>query len=92
MHVERDNTTHVNEKLEQWNSNPKKGVTKATQTQQKKCGNGNENRSQQNGEYLQLRLAVGICFLRSCVLKSVSIQNIQTKQKGAYGFFRIIFV
>ena len=59
-----------------------KGYTNATE----KSGNGNENRSQQNGEYLQLRLAVGICFLRSCVLKSVSIQNIHTKQKAPMVF------
>ena len=59
-----------------------RGVAKATQSN-RRSGNENENRSQQNGEYFQLHLAVMICFFMSCVLKSVSIQKHPDKSKKA---------
>jgi hypothetical protein len=43
-------------------TNEKKGGRKATQTQQKDK-HENENKSQQNGEYFQLQLVVGLPFV-----------------------------
>ena len=49
----------------------------------RKSGNENENRSQQNEEYFQPHLAVTICFFMSCVLTSDSIQKHPDKSEKA---------
>ena len=46
MHVERDNTTHVNEKLEQWKQMQRK-VWQRQHKRNRKSGNENENQSQE---------------------------------------------
>ena len=68
-------------------TNAKKGETNATQTQQKN-ENGNESRSQQNSEYVQLQLAVRLpCFFE--VLRSrISFEKKnKTTTKTSLSFF-----
>ena len=82
MHVERDNTTHVKEKLEQW----KQMQRKVWQRQHKRSRKKWKRKRKPKSTEWRIFPAASCCddlFFMSCVLKSVSIQKHSDKSKKA---------